>query len=223
MRRAAAVVSLVALAACDAREIRAVSGGGYRSGQGCNLAELEAAAGRCPSPAQLGFEQPGADGAIAIAVGNLSDKQVTCRHVFCGTGALALRAAYTWRAGVEPPSEQKLGEIHYRLPQRTELFGHKLGYALYVDGPTTPVNAYIAVNDQSGRFRMVDDLPVYQFKQWTKRGGSITFDNARLDLEPGTTSLVAEEIIIAVYLATDVRTGDGEHWNADLYVDEISW
>jgi hypothetical protein len=224
MRRAAALVLPVALAACDARQIQTVSGGAYRSGQGCNLAELEAAGPpRCPSSAQLDFDQLGSDAAITVAAGNLSDKQISCRHALCGTGALSLHASYSWRAGAEPPSAQKLGEIHYRLPLRTELFGHKLGYALYVDGPTTPVNAYIAVTDDSGRFRMISDLPVYDFRQWTARGGTVTFDNDRLRLEPGTTSLVAEEIIIAVYLATEVRSGDGEHWTADLYVDEISW
>jgi hypothetical protein len=222
MRRAA-LVAIVALAGCESREIQAVSGGGYRSGRGCSLTELEAAATRCPSPAQLGFDQVGTEAAIEVAVGNLTEKQVSCRRVFCGSGALSLHAAYSWPAGAEPPSREKLGEIHYRLPQRTELFGHTLGYALYVDGPTTPVNAYIAVTDQNGRFRMVNDRSVLAFRQWTQRGGSVTVDNDRLGLDPGTTSLLADELIIAVYLATEVRTGDGEHWTADIYLDEISW
>jgi hypothetical protein len=44
-----------------------------------------------------------------------------------------------------------------------------------------------------------------------------------LALALGTTSLLVDEIVIAVYLSTEVRTGDDEHWSAEFYVDEISW
>jgi len=224
MRREAALLSTLALAACDTRVIQAVSAPGYRTGQGCVAAELAGGgAQRCTSAAALAFDQPGADAEVSIASGNLSDKQVSCRRSFCGAGSLSLHAVYTWKLGVEPASDQKLGEIRYRLPQTTELYGHKLRYALYLDGPTTPVNAYIAVEDQTGRFRMIDDQAVYVYRQWTERGGTVDQDNGKLRLEPGTTSLLADEIIIAVYLSTEVRTGDAEHWSAELYIDEISW
>jgi hypothetical protein len=222
----AALLLALAAGACDAQVVQAVGdpGGAFGTGRGCNAAELESAGPpRCPSGAQLGFDRLGDDGAVEIAVGNLTGKQVSCRRSFCGAGSLVMHAEYTWRLGEAPPGPDKLGEIHYRLPRTTELYGKTLGYALYLDGPSTPVNAYIAVTDQGDRFRMVNDLPVYQFRQWTTRGGTVNGDNEFLHLPPGTTSLLADEIIIAVYLATEVRSGDNEHWSADLYVDEISW
>jgi hypothetical protein len=201
-----------------------VPGGAFSSGHGCVPQELEGGgAPSCPSGAELAFDRSGDDAAVDIRVGRLSDKQISCRRSFCGTGSLALHAEYAWRAGNSPPSAEKLGEIHYRLPQTTELYGKTLTYALYLDGPNTPINAYLALIDQAGRFRMVDDLPVYQFRRWTERGGAVRVDNGLLRLPPGTTSLLADEIVIAVYLATEVRTGDGEHWSGDFYVDEIAW
>jgi hypothetical protein len=216
----------VALGACEAKPLQAVGtpSGAYRSGQGCSVVDLQAGgSSRCPSGAELGFDRLGDDVPVDIRVGNLSAKQVSCKRSFCGEGSLALHAEYAWRAGPEPPSAQKLGEIHYTLPQTTDLYGRSLTYALYVDGATTPVNAYLAVIEPGGRFRMVDDLPVYTFRKWTERGGAIRVDNDKLGLAPGTTSLLVDEIVVAVYLATDVRTGDLEHWSADFYVDEIGW
>jgi hypothetical protein len=220
----APLCALLALAACEPQVVQAVGapGGAYRSGQGCSPAELQGGGLLCPSGAQLGFDRLGDDREVDVAVGNLSGKQVTCRRTFCGTGSLVMRADYTWPAGPAPASEAKLGEIRHRLPATTDLYGKTLSYALYVDGPTTPVNAYVAVRDSAGRFRMVSDLPVLAFRQWTKRGGSITADNPAPRLA-GATSLLVDEIVIAVYLATEVRSGDGERWTADVYVDEIAW
>jgi hypothetical protein len=70
---------------------------------------------------------------------------------------------------------------------------------------------------------MVDDGPVLLFRRWTQRGGAILTSNLRINLPDGATSLVAREILIAVYLATDVRTGDRERWSADFYLDQIGW
>jgi hypothetical protein len=224
--KGAAALLVLALGACQGEPLQVVGspGGAFRSGQGCNAADLEAG-GRptCPSGAPIGFDNLSDDGPVDIAVGNLSAKQISCRRSFCGAGSLVLHAEYAWRPGPEPPSAQKLGEIHHRLPQTTELYGKTLKYALFLDGPETSVNAYIAVIDQGGRFRMVNDLPVYVFGGWTQRGGAVRAENDLLNLAPGTTSLLVDEIVIAVYLATAVRTGDNEHWSADFYVDEIRW
>jgi hypothetical protein len=226
MRKAAAVVALV-LAGCEGEPLQVVGnpGGAFRSGQGCNAVELEAG-GRpsCPSGAQITFDQLGDDAMMAIGDGKLSAKQVSCRRSFCGSGALVVHADYAWRLGTTPPSAEKLGTVRYRLPQATDLYGKTLTYALYLDGPDTPVNAYLAVIEKGGRFRMVDDLPVgYHFRKWSERGNVIRVDNDLLRLAPGTTSLLVDEIVIAVYLATDVRAGDNEHWSADVYLDEIKW
>jgi hypothetical protein len=223
-RGLAALLVLPALAGCDAQEVQAVgtAGDAYRSGQGCTPASLEVP-GACPSGAQLGFDKLGDDAAFAITEGNLSGKQVSCRRTFCGTGSLVMHAEYAWREGVDPAGGNKLGEIHHKLPATTELFGRKLTYKLFLDGPTTPVNAYIAVIDVAGRFRMISDLPVYTFRDWVLRGGTVDAANTDLRLPVGTTSLLADEIVIAVYLATAVKGGDGEHWSADLYIDEIGW
>jgi hypothetical protein len=223
---AAGLMLAVALGACEGRPLQVVGdpGGAFRSGQGCVAAELEAGGkAGCPSGAQIGFDKLGDDTMAEVRVGNLSAKQISCRRSFCGPGSLGLHAEYAWPAGPAPPSGQKLGEIHYQLPQSTELYGKTVTYALYLDGPETPVNAYLAVIERGGRFRMVDDLPVYMFRKWTQRGGAIRAENDLLHLAPGTTSLVAEAIVVAVYLATDVRTGDREHWSADFYLDEIAW
>jgi hypothetical protein len=196
----------------------------FRSGAGCALPDLQAAGPTtCQAPAQLGFEQLADDALLEIGEGNLSAKRVSCRRSYCGAGALVLHADYRWAVGTTPASGEKLGELRYRLPALTELYGKTLTYALYLDGPDTPVNAYVAVVDTRGLFHMVDDGPVLLFRRWTQRGGAILTSNLKINLPDGATSLVAREILIAVYLATDVRTGDRERWSADFYLDQIGW
>jgi len=36
-------------------------------------------------------------------------------------------------------------------------------------------------------------------------------------------TLVFGIMVVLVYLATDVHTGDKEHWSADVYLDELRW
>jgi hypothetical protein len=226
MATIAALIAAVPLAGCQDAQLQAVGGPGgvFRSGSGCAVEALESAgAAACLAPAQLGFEQL-ADGALVqIHSGNIGGKQVSCRRSFCGTGALAVHADYRWRVGVAPTSDERLGQLHYRLPVPVEVYGKTMTYALYLDGPTTSVNAYIAIIDGTGRFRMVHDGPVLIFRDWTRRGAVIDATNTHLELPPDTRSLMAKEVHIAVYLATDVRSGDREHWSADFYLDEIGW
>jgi hypothetical protein len=212
--------------ACDATHIQAVGAPGdvFRSGAGCALEDLQAAGPMsCLAAAQIDFERLADDALLEIDEGNLSAKRVSCRRSYCGAGALVLHADYRWRVGTTPASGEKLGEVRYRLPAPTEVFGKTLTFALYLDGPDTPVNAYVAVLDTRGLFHMVDDGPVLLFRRWTQRGGAIQASNLKIDLPDGATSLVARDIVIAVYLATDVRTGDRDHWSADFYLDQIGW
>jgi hypothetical protein len=214
--------------ACTGDPLQAVDspGGAFRSGAGCSVPDLDVGgAHACPASAgtraQLRFDDP--TDATAVAAGaNLTDKRVTCRRSWCGPGSLAFHAAYRWPTS-GPIEGEKLGELRYRFDQPTDVYGKTITHALYVDGPITPVNAFVAVIDPSSRFWMVQDLPVNLFGQWIQRGARVDEDNARLALPPGTTSLVVSEIRIAVYLATDVRTGDRDHWAADVYVDELAW
>jgi hypothetical protein len=221
-----ALLGSFVLASCEATGIQAVGapGDAYRSGAGCAIEDLQAAGpSLCLAPAQLGFEQL-ADGALLeVDQGRLSGKAVSCRRSYCGAGALVLHADYRWPTGATPPASEKLGQVRHRLPAPTDLYGKSLTYALYLDGPDTPVNAYVAVIDGNGIFRMVDDGPVLLFRRWTQRGAAIQVGNSELKLPEGTTSFVVKEILIAVYLATDVRTGDRERWSADFYLDQISW
>jgi hypothetical protein len=222
--RPAPLILLLALGGCGGDPIRAVDspGGAFQSGAGCQVPELEAGGPQaCPSTAQLRFDAPADDGAITTT-SNLGDKRVSCRRSFCGPGSLVFHAAYRWPpAG--PTEGEKLGELRHRFEPPLEVYGKTLSHALYLDGPSTPVNAYMAVIDRGGRFWMVQDGPVYLFRQWTQRGATVDVDNTWLKLLAGTSSLVASEIRIAVYLATDVRTGDREHWAADVYLDELGW
>jgi hypothetical protein len=226
VRKVCILAALAGGLACDDTRIQAVGAPGdvFRTGAGCALEDLQAAgAMTCLTPAQLGFEQLADEGLLEIDEGNLSAKRVSCRRSYCGAGALVLHADYRWRVGTTPTSGEKLGELRYRLPAPTDLYGKSLTYALYLDGPDTPVNAYVAVVDTKGLFHMVDDGPVLLFRRWTQRGGAILTSNLKINLPDGATSLVAREILIAVYLATDVRTGDRERWAADFYVDQIGW
>jgi hypothetical protein len=218
----------VASLACEAQDLPAVGQprGPFRSGAGCGIADLAAGGQSCPSRAQLTFEAAGDDGAFVVNTpADLSRRELSCRRSFCGTGSLSVHAEYRWRQGTDrnAPENIHLGEIKYTFPEPLELYGKTLTYNLYVDGPTTPVNAYIAVVDRSGRFRMIDDDVVLTFRRWAQRGGGVNPENKDLQLPAGTTSLVATDILISVYLATDVRTGDRDHWSADLYFDDISW
>jgi hypothetical protein len=221
------LIVLASPAACDATRLEAVgspSGDSFRPGAGCAVADLQAAGPTtCMAPAQLGFEQL-ADGALLeIDEGALSAKAVSCRRTYCGGGALVLHADYRWRPGTTPPASEKLGQLRHRLPAPTNLYGKSLTYALYLDGANTPVNAYVAVIDDKGLFHMVDDGPVLLFQRWTQRGGTIQVGNPRLNLPEGTTTLMVRDILISVYLATEVRAGDREHWAADFYLDQIGW
>src|SRR5438067_1178293 len=144
VRNACLLAVLAGGLACDATHIEAVGAPGdvFRPGAGCALDDLQAAGPvTCASPAQLGFEQRSDDALLEIDEGNLSAKQVSCRRSYCGAGALLLHAEYRWRVGTTPTSAEKLGELRYRLPAPTELYGKTLTYALYLDGPNTPVNA----------------------------------------------------------------------------------
>ena len=221
-----ALLGVLPLASCDATHIQAVGspGDGFHSGAGCPIEDLQAAGVMsCQAPAQIGFEQLADDSLLEIDSGNVSAKRVSCRRTYCGGGALVLHADYRWRAGTTPTPAEKLGELRYKLAAPTELYGKSLTYALYLDGPNTPVNAYIAVVDAADLFHMVDDGPVLLFQRWTERGAAIVPANVKLNLPDGVTSLMVKEILIAVYLATAVRQGDGEHWSADFYLDQIAW
>jgi hypothetical protein len=225
-RRWALFSGLALAAACDATHLQAVGspGGGYRSGAGCPVDELQAGGAlACQAPAQLGFEQVGDDALLEIQEGNIGGKQLSCRRTWCGGGALSVHADFRWKAGTSSSMGEKLGQLRYRLATPLDIYDKTLTYALYLDGPDTPVNAFIAAVDTNGLFHMIDDGPVPIFRRWTQRGAAIRPGNVRLNLPEGTTSLVVNELVIAVYLATDVRSGDHEHWSADLYLDQLGW
>jgi hypothetical protein len=221
-----ALIAAVPLA-CESNEIVTVGapGGVFHAGAGCDVEALAAgAAAGCTPAAQLGFEHAGDDAAIEPLMANLSQRAVSCARSFCGTGSLHLFAQYHWRAGSEPASELDfLGELSYHLPQPTDLYGKMLSFKLYVDGPDTPMNAMIAVIDDKGAWHKVNDLPVYGTRKWHERSAPLTFDNPLLMPRPSGPSLVVTQLRISVYLATDVRSGDKEHWSGDLFIDEIGW
>jgi len=214
------------LASCEPTSIEAVGkpGDSFRPGAGCVVEDLQAAGtAGCMASAQLGFDQL-ADGALMdIDEGPLSGKAVSCRRTYCGAGSLVLHADYRWPAGAMAPAGERLGQVRHRLPVPIDLFGKSLTYALYLDGPVTPVNAFVAVIDTGGMFHMVHDGPVLLFRRWTQRGATLDRANLQLNLPEGATSLMVREILVAVYLATEVRTGDLSRWSADFYLDQIGW
>src|SRR3954471_20365866 len=115
---------------CESNEIVTVGapGGGFLPGAGCGVEALAAgAAAGCTPAAQLGFEHAGDDAVFEPLMANLSRREISCARSFCGTGSLHLSASYHWRAGTEPASElDYLGELSYRLPQPTDLYGKML-------------------------------------------------------------------------------------------------
>jgi hypothetical protein len=42
-------------------------------------------------------------------------------------------------------------------------------------------------------------------------------------MAPQSRVQLATHIRIAVYLATDIRSGDREHWSGDVFIDEVGW
>jgi hypothetical protein len=212
---------------CESNEIVTVGapGGVFQSGGACNVEALAAgAAAGCTPVAQLGFEHAGDDAAFEPLMANLTKRGISCARSYCGTGSLQLSAQYHWRAGAEPATElEYLGEISYRLPKPTDLYGKMLSFNLYIDGPDTPINAMIAVVDDRGFWHKVHDLPVYGTRRWHERSAPLSFDNPMFSNRPSAPSLVVTQLRISVYLATDVRTGDNEHWSGDLFIDEVGW
>jgi hypothetical protein len=229
MRLVLAFAALIGAATgCGGDPLQAVGtpGGAFRSGAGCNVADLDVGGPQsCPAGqalrAQLGLDAVSDEGVLTSGT-NLSDKRISCRRSWCGPGSLAVHAAYRWPAS-GPIEGEKLGELRYHFDPPFDLYGKTVTHALYVDGPITPVNAYVAATDRTGRFWMVQDGAVTLFKQWTQRGARVDGENVRLGLPPGATSLLVTDLLIAVYLATDVRTGDREHWQGEVYVDEVGW
>jgi hypothetical protein len=222
---AAALLSC-SLLGCGGETLEAVGnpGGAFRSGAGCSVADLESGGPQaCPATqrAQLRFDDL-TDQVLVSLSDNLSDKHVSCRRSWCGPGSLAFQAAYRWPI-TGPTEGEKLGEIRHRFDPPIDLFGKTVTHALFVEGVFTPVNAFVAAIEGNGRFWMIQDGPVNLFGQWVQRGARVDVENARLALPAGTTSLLISEIRIAVYLATDVRAGDREHWQGRVHVDELGW
>ncbi len=212
--------------ACQDNELVAVGdpGGAFQSGEGCSLPDLAAgSAESCLPPAQFGFEHLGDDAVFQVQTTNLSDRRVSCARSYCGTGSLHLRANYRDRLGAPDKERDRLGMVSYTLPKPLDLYGKMLGFKLYIDGPSTPVNAMIAViDDERGIWHKVHDYPVYGMQKWHERGAPLSPQNSQFEVPP-TPSLVVRAIEISVYLATDVRTGDLDHWSGDIYIDEVGW
>jgi hypothetical protein len=223
MARAWLLVAL--LAGCESNEVIAVGapGGAFQSGAGCVVANLAAGSVEsCNLPAQFGFEHTGDDQAFAVETSNLSQRRVSCERSYCGTGSLRVTAQYRRRLGATEAEGDWLGRVSYTPPAPLDLYGKMLGFKLYIDGPATPVNAMLAVIDERGLWHKVHDYPVYGMKKWHERGAPLSPQNEQFQVPP-TPSLIVKQIEISVYLATEVRTGDGEHWTGDVFIDEVGW
>jgi hypothetical protein len=211
---------LVMPSGCEPRMVSAVDPavGVYRPGGEC--AVLEAGGASCPTGAQIAFDHEG-DTRGFEASAPLGNLRVSCRRPYCGTGALAVSGAYRWRdPRVQPPASERLGEIRYQLPEPVDLLGKTIAFDVFVDGPRTPFNIQLAID--TGPFRSVHDGVFSSWGGWTRWAGLV--DPSTLRPSPGAvTTLPVTAIIIQLYLATEVRTGDLEHWNPEIYIDELGW
>lgn len=227
-RLLAALLGAIAAAACSPNRIDAVGapGGLYdpEPDAGCDLDDLGGGGRACPSGVQFVFEARGDDAVFEVASRTtLSNRRVTCRRSYCGTGALAVTARYRWKEGLPSgdPSIDRMGELRYKFAAPVDLYGKTLTFSAYVDNFNTPLNGQLAVI--SRYFRQVDDGPLLNTRGWNQKGGEISVANERLKLPPDTTSLLVTEIIVQVYLATSVRSGNHESWTGEIYFDDIGW
>lgn len=228
----AALVSVLSLAACDARTLSAVGAppGVYRPNAGCAVTEGGGAA--CPLGLQWGFEDARDVSEFRVTTpGTLANASVTCQRSYCGTGALMMHAVYRWEQP-EPTPSPRMGTVVHKFATPVELLNRELSFRVMVkqirpppppgtEGFVTPVNGQIAFIS-NGRYRIVWDGPLNFRTAWQTRGGVVGPGNTCcMDLPASTTSIKASQIDIDVYLATRVFGGD--EFEGEIYLDEIGY
>lgn len=218
------IVGALALAACDARTVVAVSsidGGVYRPDASCTL--VEEGRSLCPTGAPYGFDNPVLDPGFSVgSSGTLTNLRVNCEKSFCGGGSLTARAVYS--------NDSRMGVVVFKFPQPRDLFDKILSFRVFVrqrtpvvdrDGFRTPINGQLAIIHQ-GRWRQVDDGPLLDGRGWNVKIGKISAENTHLELPASTRSVLVSEIQLQVYLATDVRPS-GDTFIGDIFIDEFGW
>jgi hypothetical protein len=180
----------------------------------------------CPSGAQFAFERASDHlGFILSKPSHQTQPRVSCARTFCGTGAFAYHARYSWRRGTSSDSAERYHDIRYEFSQPVEMKGKTLTAHIFVDKFDTPLNAQLAIIQYRGRYRIIFDGPIFNARGWNTIGGIVGPENPKA-FSAGETvpaSVAASELVIAVYLSTDVRSGDRETWESDIYFDEIGW
>ncbi len=216
------------LLACGTETLSAVDPptGVFRPASGCVVREEGGSA--CPSEARFKFEDPAAAAEFELDGGGLTNRRVSCERAFCGTGSFALHASYKWREGT-PRSQverERYGSIRYRFGAPVDLWNKTVTASIAVDPFNTNLNAQVAIIPKGDRYRILYDGPLHQMRGWNVRGGVVGIENDKAgwdkEAKPPST-VVPAELIIAVYLSTSVQSGDKEHWEGEIYVDEVGW
>ena len=225
--RVAAMLSF-ALLGCSGDALQAVGdpGGAFNSGAGCSVAELESGGPQaCPAPpagrAQLRFDDP-ADQALISLSANLSDKRVSCRRSWCGPGSLAFQAAIAGRS----PGRSRVrswGSCATGSIPRSICSERPSTHALFVEGPVTPVNAFVAVIEPGGRFWMVQDGPVNLFGRWTQRGPAWTWRTPGWGCPPARPRWWSARSGSRCTWPPTCAAGDQRALAGQVYVDEVGW
>jgi hypothetical protein len=180
----------------------------------------------CPTGAQFGFER--ATDHLDFQLDKPAAQQnarVSCQRTFCGTGAFAYHAIYRWPRGVPGEMADRYHDVSYKFPQPVDMRGKTLTARIFVESFTTPLNAQLAIVQSRGRYRIIFDGPLLSQSGWNTVGGIVGPENPKA-FSPGETvpaMVPVSDLMLVVYLSTDVRSGDRENWESDVYFDEIGW
>lgn len=216
------------LLACGTETLSAVDPpvGVFRPAAGCVVREEGGSA--CPSEARFTFEESGAFAEFDLEGAGLTNRRVSCERAFCGTGAFAFHANYKWKEGTARPltERDRYGSIRHRFVAPVDLWNRTVTVRVAVAPFNTNLNVQVAIVPRGDRYRIIYDGPLHQSRGWHVRSAVVGIDNDKAgwdkDARPPVT-LVPAELIIAVYLSTPVQSGDKEHWEGEIYVDDVGW
>jgi hypothetical protein len=210
---------------CDAQTLDVVRspGGVYRPDQGCTLTE---GSRQCPLPndeipgSQLRFESEADSRLMTIRPDSdtFSNVRVTCRRSYCGTGSLGVHANFRW-TGSAPDDSERLGTLVYTFDRPIDLMNRTVGFSVYVEEPTTHINAQIGVIHEYWRY--IAWMPISS--GWHRITGVVSPDNPLTEIDPGVTSIPVTELHIAVYLSVSPTSGGASAWSGEIYLDDVSW
>lgn len=203
--RARLLACVLAFGACTPNVLEVVRPAGS---DGACAAEMGGGM-NCPTGAQYAFDADTQGFTFGAVTGNASALRTSCRFTFCGGGALAYHAEWTYAPADGTGDTNRLTSLERPLEPPVDLTGRILYGHVLVDAQSTPMNAQIAVRTEN-RYRLVK-INILE-KGWNY----LSEDLSRVD--PPIPSLGAvTTVIVEVYLATPAT------WSGEVYIDEVGW